>query len=43
MQGSSNLSMIRAIILASQGLLDIFLGFSISEMLALPPHIYGAA
>jgi hypothetical protein len=41
MQGSSNLSMIRAIILASQGLLDIFLGFSISEMLALPPYIYG--
>ncbi|KAJ5240506.1 uncharacterized protein N7469_002097 [Penicillium citrinum] len=41
MQDSSNLSMIRAIIMASQGLLDIFLGFSISEMLTLPPHIYG--
>ncbi|KAJ5715227.1 uncharacterized protein N7483_012408 [Penicillium malachiteum] len=41
MQDSSNLSMIRAIIMASQGLLEIFLQFSISEMLTLPPHIYG--
>lgn len=35
------MSRIHAIISASQGLLDIFLEFSISDMLTLPPHIYG--
>jgi hypothetical protein len=38
---TSHLSMLRSITLAAQGLLDIFLGLSISDMLALPPHIYG--
>lgn len=33
-------SIIRTIILAVQGLLDTFIGLSISEMLSLPPHIY---
>lgn len=40
-QDPSHLSMIRAIVIASQGLLNIFLGFSIPDMLTLPPHIYG--
>lgn len=34
------ISMIRTIITAAQGLLDIFMGLSTSDMLALPPHIY---
>lgn len=33
--------MLRAIILAAQGLLDNFLRLSVSDMFALPPHIYG--
>lgn len=37
----SHLSMLRTIVTASQGLLDTFLGLSVSDMFALPPHIYG--
>jgi hypothetical protein len=33
--------MLRAITLAAQGLLDTFIRLSISDILALPPHIYG--
>lgn len=33
--------MLRIIVIASRGLLDTFLGLSVSDMLALPPHIYG--
>lgn len=33
--------MLRIIVIASQGLLDTFIGLSVSDMLALPPHIYG--
>lgn len=36
----SYLSILRIIVNASQGLLDTFYGLSISDMLALPPHIY---
>ncbi|KAJ5382835.1 hypothetical protein N7517_000746 [Penicillium concentricum] len=37
----SRISMLRAIIRAAQGLLDTFLGLSTSDMIALPPHMYG--
>lgn len=37
---TSYFSMIRSIILAAQGLLDMFIGISVTDMLALPPHIY---
>lgn len=37
---TTQLSMIRTIIQAAQGLLDTFLDLSTSEMLSLPPHIY---
>lgn len=37
----SHVSMLRAVTLAAQGLLDTFICLSISDMLALPPHIYG--
>lgn len=32
--------MVRVVILASHGLLDTFIGLSISDMLSLPPHVY---
>ncbi|PKY00105.1 hypothetical protein P168DRAFT_276538 [Aspergillus campestris IBT 28561] len=38
---TSHLSMLRIIVIASRGLLDTFIKLSISDMLALPPHIYG--
>lgn len=37
----SRLSKLRALILAAQGLLDNFLRLSVSDMVTLPPHIYG--
>ncbi|KAJ5158647.1 uncharacterized protein N7500_008298 [Penicillium coprophilum] len=37
----SRILMLRAIIHAAQGLLDVFLKLSTSDMIALPPHIYG--
>ncbi|KAE8140853.1 hypothetical protein BDV38DRAFT_279827 [Aspergillus pseudotamarii] len=37
----SFLFMLRTIIRAAQGLLDCFLRLSTSDMMALPPHIYG--
>lgn len=37
----SRILMLRAIIGAAQGLLDNFLRLSTSDMIALPPHIYG--
>ncbi|KAB8265007.1 hypothetical protein BDV32DRAFT_145041 [Aspergillus pseudonomiae] len=37
----SCLSMLRTIVRAAQGLLDSFLRLSTSDMIALPPHIYG--
>lgn len=39
-QNKADFSNILTIIRAAQGLLDIFIGFSITDMLALPPHIY---
>ncbi|OQE41420.1 hypothetical protein PENCOP_c005G06503 [Penicillium coprophilum] len=37
----SRIFMLRTIIQAAQGLLDVFLKLSTSDMIALPPHIYG--
>lgn len=37
----SHISMLHNIVVAAHGLLDTFLGLSVSDMLALPPHIYG--
>ncbi|OGM45254.1 hypothetical protein ABOM_006458 [Aspergillus bombycis] len=34
-------SMLRSIVQAAQGLLDCFLSLSTSDIIALPPHIYG--
>ena len=36
-----HLSVLRNIVIAAHGLLDTFLGLSLSDMLALPPHVYG--
>lgn len=38
---ASHLSALKTVMVASQGLLDAFLGLSVTDMLVLPPHIYG--
>lgn len=38
---ASHLSALQTVIVASRGLLDAFLRLSVTDMLALPPHIYG--